>query len=63
MREPIGLNLHSNDDTRATMVAFIRENFSDMLGAHAALLDEPGGLDLLAKMVRTGKIGSRRRAA
>ena len=63
MREPIGLDLYANDDTRATMVAFIRENFSDLLGAHAALLDQPGGLDLLADMVRTGKIGPRRKAA
>ncbi len=62
MREPIRLDLCANNNTRAIMVAFIRDNFSDVLGPHAALLDQPGGLDILAEMVRTGKLGPRRAA-
>ena len=63
MRETTGLDLYASNDTRATMVAFIREHFSDMLGPHTALLEQPGGLDLLADMVRSGQIGPRHRKA
>jgi len=57
-----GLDLYASNDTRATMIKFIRENFGDMLGPHTALLEEPGGLDLLADMVRSGQVGPRRAA-
>jgi hypothetical protein len=46
-----------NTDTAATMKAYIREHFSELLGPYEVLLDQPGGLDLLAEMVRSGQIG------
>jgi len=44
----------SGPDLRSTMIDYIREHFSDMLGDHVALLDEPEGLDTLATMLRCG---------
>ena len=58
-----GLNLNAGNDNRATMVEFIREHFGDVLGSHAALLDQPGGLDLIADMIKTGEISTRQHKA
>ena len=33
------------------MIDYIKRHFADMLGPDAALLDTPGGLDLLAEKV------------
>ena len=64
MREPFRLNVYASADTRNAMVDYIREHFADVLGPHVALLDQPGGLDALAEMVRSGKLGvPSRRAA
>jgi hypothetical protein len=39
-------------DFRAKMIAFIRENFADLLGDRIRLLDEPGGLEMLGALTR-----------
>lgn len=62
MRQPSKLELHANSDTRSYMVEFIKEHFSEILGVHVELLDQPGGLDALAEMMRNGEIGTRRAA-
>jgi hypothetical protein len=62
MHQPPSSNLYANNDTRSYMVDFIKEHFTDLLGPHAALLDQPGGLDTLADMMRKGEIGRRRGA-
>ena len=56
------LDLYAGDDTTATMKAYIRQHFADLLGPYEALLDQPGGLDLLAQMIRNGQIGRDRAA-
>jgi hypothetical protein len=56
MRSP-SHSLHATADTTATMKSYIREHFGDLLGPYEVLLDQPGGLDLLADMVRAGQIG------
>lgn len=46
----------SNTTNRDTMVDFIRNNFSELLGDKLHLLDEPQGLEELSKMIQTGNI-------
>jgi len=49
---------HDQDQRfRNSMISYIREHFGDILGEHVQLLDEEGGLDKLAEMVRSGRIG------
>jgi hypothetical protein len=62
MHQPPSSSLYANNDTRSYMVDFIKEHFTDLLGPHVALLDQPGGLDTLADMMRKGEIGRRRGA-
>jgi hypothetical protein len=59
MRHRLSLELYATADTTATMKAYIREHFADLLGPYESLLDQPGGLDLLAEMIRNGQIGDR----
>lgn len=40
------LSRHPGDIT-AKMIAYIRDHYSHLLGPDVALLDQPGGLDLL----------------
>ncbi len=49
--------LFASVDTAHYMKEYIRQHFGELLGPYAALLDEPGGLDLLAYMVRQGRFG------
>ena len=48
--------LFGDTDTATAMKAYIKEHFKDLLGPHVALLDEPGGLDALALLVRSGSL-------
>ncbi|MBI3180095.1 MAG: hypothetical protein HYZ27_10565 [Deltaproteobacteria bacterium] len=59
MRKPENLS----SKTYNPAIDFIRENFADLLGPNLALLDQPGGIDTLLEMVRTGKIQPRSRRA
>jgi hypothetical protein len=56
MNQRLNLEFHAGD-TASTMKAYIRQYFSELLGPYEALLDQPGGLDLLADMVKNGQIG------
>ncbi|MEZ4270725.1 MAG: hypothetical protein R3C68_04620 [Myxococcota bacterium] len=47
-------------DNRSQTIHWIRTHYSQMLGEHCELLDEPGGLEKLIEMVRSGEIRSRR---
>ena len=49
--EPFG-----DTDPATAMKAYIKEHFSDLLGPHVALLDQPGGLDTLASLLRSGSL-------
>lgn len=40
-----------------SMIDYIRAHYGALLGPHAALLDEPDGLDRLAELLREGKLG------
>ena len=42
---------------RRSMIDYIRSNYRDLLGPHAALLDEEDGLDQIQALLRAGKIG------
>ena len=42
---------------RKAMIAYIKEHFADVLGPHADLLDEEGGLDKVATLLADGKLG------
>ena len=53
MPETSGFDIATSQDPTATMKAFIRQNFSKLLGPNVALLDEPDGLDRLAVLVRS----------
>lgn len=44
---------------RNAMIEYIKEHFADILGPSAALLDEEGGLDEVAKMLSEGRFGGR----
>ena len=48
-----GLDVLQHNDPTTAMKAYIREHFGALLGRHVALLDEPGGLDTLALLVRS----------
>ena len=54
-------------DFREHMIRYIRANFSDTLGASAALLDRPGGLEKTLELVdnlkRKGAASCDRKAA
>ena len=45
------------DGFRNEMIGYIKHHFADLLGSHIDLLDQDGGLDELADLVRRGKIG------
>lgn len=47
----------SSSEFRSQMVARIRERYGDMLGVHAALLDDEEGLEELAFRIRCGEFG------
>lgn len=50
--------MQQREDTfRQDMIQYIRTHFSDLLGEHAALLDQENGLDTLQDMIREGRIG------
>lgn len=57
--------LFSNDDRplRDRMIDYIRREFSDLLGARVAWLDEPDGLDRLSNTKATQASGQRIDAA
>jgi hypothetical protein len=55
------LGLFESADLTGTMKAYIREHFGELLGPYAALLDQPGGLDRLARMIRSGQLTSGRK--
>ncbi|OGQ91827.1 MAG: hypothetical protein A2289_11640 [Deltaproteobacteria bacterium RIFOXYA12_FULL_58_15] len=57
MSQRLNVEMYTRPDTAAFMTSYIREHFADMLGPYAALLDQPGGLDLLADLLRDGQIG------
>jgi hypothetical protein len=59
MRQRLSLELYATADTTATMKEYIREHFADLLGPYEALLDQPGGLDVLAEMLKNGQLGNR----
>jgi hypothetical protein len=56
MRHHRHLELFGDTDPATAMKAYIKQHFSDLLGPHVALLDEPGGLDALATLVRSGSL-------
>ena len=58
MRSDPTLDLPYSVDPAAAMKAYIRQHFSDLLGPHVALLDEPNGLDTLAHLVRSGSLAA-----
>ncbi len=58
MRQNQYFALFGKDDPTAAMKCYIREHFGDLLGAHAALLDEPGGLEALQALIRNGELSS-----
>ena len=45
-------NFRDKSDSREKMTAYIRENFSGMLGDDARLLNMPNGLEILQAKVR-----------
>lgn len=45
---PEKFDFKSSDEARETMTAFIRENFSDLLGPRINLIDQPNGIELIA---------------
>ena len=57
MNPDSGYELYNAVDPTTTMKSYIREHFGSLLGSHLALLDEPGGLDRLAMIVRSGSLG------
>lgn len=59
MTQRMNLDLYASADTTATMKAYIRQHFAELLGPYESLLDQPGGLDLLAEMIKAGQIGDR----
>ena len=50
-----------NAGVRQEMIEYIREHFSQLLGPHVALLDQPDGLDQIEALIRSGRIGPRAR--
>lgn len=52
MSQEIELDFSSDERARETMIEYIRENFSDVLGDRINLLDAPNGLELLHQEVR-----------
>ena len=54
----VSRTLKAGKDFRNEMIDYIRQHFTDLLGPHVELLDEEGGLDQLADMVRRGKISA-----
>ncbi len=42
---------------RQAMIEYIKDNFADLLGPHADLLDEEDGLDKVAEMLSEGRFG------
>jgi hypothetical protein len=56
MRHHQHLELFGANDPAIAMKTYIKEHFSDLLGPHVALLDQPGGLDTLASMMRSGSL-------
>jgi hypothetical protein len=55
------MGLYASADLTGTMKEYIREHFAELLGPYAALLDQPGGLDLLSSLIRSGQIPTRRK--
>jgi len=55
------LSAHENEQVRKHMVAFIRRNFSDVLGRDVDLLSLPQGLRLIQERVLLRLAGSRAR--
>lgn len=55
------LSAHDRDDVQRHMVAFIRRNFSDVLGRDIDLLSLPEGLALIRERVMRRLAGSRER--
>jgi len=55
------LSAHDREDVHRHMVAFIRRNFSDVLGRDIDLLSLPQGLALIRERVMLRLAGSRAR--
>ena len=55
------LSAHGTDEVRRHMVAFIRRNFSDVLGRDVDLLSLPQGLQMIRERVLLKLAGSRSR--
>jgi len=54
------MNLPAQDeDFQSGMRKYIRHHFGDILGEHAALLDDQEGVDKLLDMVRDGRLARR----
>ncbi|MFB6355939.1 MAG: hypothetical protein ABEJ65_05430 [bacterium] len=53
--EELGLDFSADEVARETMIEYIRENFSDVLGDRINLLDAENGLDLLLQEVERMK--------
>ena len=45
-----------NGSFQSHMIEYIRKHFVDVLGEHAKLLDEEGGLERLAELIKDGTI-------
>ena len=56
MRDNASFEWFASTDTAAAMKAYIRQHFGEMLGPYLTLLDQPGGLDALAALVRSGQL-------
>jgi hypothetical protein len=52
------MQLPTHGDFKQYMIQYIREHFKEMLGEHAALLDQEDGLDRLSSLVRSGAVGA-----
>ena len=63
MQERFSLSVFENTDVAFAMKRFIREHYGEALGAYVDLLDQPGGLDALAQIVRSGQVPGLKKAA
>lgn len=56
---PEKFNFSSTEESAAVMTAWIRENYSDLLGSKINMIDLPNGLDLIEGEVKS-MLASRR---
>ena len=53
----MSLNLSSSSALREQMITYIRKHFGELLGSHVELLEQQGGLDEIARLIREGHLG------